>query len=68
LKSSGDWGHVARSINWKEDAIDDVILVDQSPINRTPRSISRVHRVYDGIRDPWRAGPARGLIPRTFSY
>jgi len=47
------------------ELIDDVILVDQSPIGRTPRSKSVTYiKVYDGIREVFFFDPraqARGF-------
>jgi excinuclease ABC subunit A len=52
--------------------IDDVILVDQSPIGRTPRSNPVTYiKVYDGIREVFagtREAKARGFDPSHFSF
>jgi excinuclease ABC subunit A len=52
--------------------LDDVILVDQSPIGRTPRSNPVTYiKVYDGIREAFagtREAQARGLDPSAFSF
>ena len=52
--------------------VDDVILVDQSPIGRTPRSNPVTYiKVYDGIRETFaetREAQARGLDPSHFSF
>src|SRR5206468_11240631 len=52
--------------------IDEVILVDQSPIGRTPRSNPVTYiKVYDAIRETFaatREAQARGLEPSHFSF
>ena len=52
--------------------IDDVILVDQSPIGRTPRSNPVTYiKVYDAIREVFsstREAQARGFDPSHFSF
>ena len=52
--------------------IDDVILVDQSPIGRTPRSNPVTYiKVYDAIRETFantREAQARGFDPSHFSF
>ena len=54
------------------DAISDVVLVDQSPIGRTPRSNPVTYvRAFDEIRNLFAAQPlsrARGYTPTTFSF
>ncbi len=73
-KQKGDWqGHVGAF--HKLDGgqlIDDVILVDQSPIGRTPRSNPVTYiKIYDGIREVFantREAQARGLDPSHFSF
>lgn len=54
--------------NW----IDDVVLVDQSPIGRTPRSNPVTYiKAFDGIRDLFAATPEankRGFGPGHFSF
>jgi len=54
------------------DLIDDVILVDQSPIGRTPRSNPVTYiKVYDGIREAFastREAQAHGFDPSFFSF
>lgn len=54
------------------DLIDDVVMVDQSPIVRTPRSTPAVYiGVFDEIRNLFVAEPsakARGLKPGYFSF
>ena len=73
-KQRGDWqGHVG-AFSKLEGAewIDDVILVDQSPIGRTPRSNPVTYiKVYDGIREVFsstREAQARGFDPSHFSF
>ncbi|HEX8136943.1 MAG TPA: excinuclease ABC subunit UvrA [Pyrinomonadaceae bacterium] len=73
-KQRGDWqGHVGSF--QKLDGgqyIDDVILVDQSPIGRTPRSNPVTYiKVYDAIREAFsqtREAQARGFDPSFFSF
>jgi len=73
-KQRGDWqGHVGAF--QKLDGgqyIDEVILVDQSPIGRTPRSNPVTYiKVYDAIRETFaatREAQARGLEPSHFSF
>jgi excinuclease ABC subunit A len=52
--------------------VDDVILVDQSPIGRTPRSNPVTYiKVYDAIREVFsqtRDAQAKGLDPSHFSF
>jgi excinuclease ABC subunit A len=73
-KQSGDWqGHVGA---YQELAggehIDEVILVDQSPIGRTPRSNPVTYiKVYDAIRETFahtREAQAHGFEPSHFSF
>jgi len=73
-KQSGDWqGHVGayQKIDGAQ-YIDEVILVDQSPIGRTPRSNPVTYiKVYDAIRETFaatREAQARGLEPSHFSF
>jgi excinuclease ABC subunit A len=73
-KLRGDWqGHVG-AFNKLEGGqlIDDVILVDQSPIGRTPRSNPVTYiKVYDSIREVFaqtREAQTRGLDPSHFSF
>ncbi len=73
-KQRGDWqGHVGAYATLEgSQFIDDVILVDQSPIGRTPRSNPVTYiKVYDGIREVFastREAQARGLDPSHFSF
>jgi excinuclease ABC subunit A len=73
-KQRGDWqGHVGafRKLEGGQ-LIDDVILVDQSPIGRTPRSNPVTYiKVYDAIREVFsgtREAQARGFDPSHFSF
>jgi excinuclease ABC subunit A len=73
-KQRGEWqGHVG-AFKKIEGAqfIDDVILVDQSPIGRTPRSNPVTYiKVYDAIREVFantREAQARGFDPSHFSF
>jgi excinuclease ABC subunit A len=73
-KQLGDWqGHVGAFQKLEGgQLIDDVILVDQSPIGRTPRSNPVTYiKVYDGIREVFaqtREAQTRGLDPSHFSF
>ena len=73
-KQRGDWqGHVGAFSRLEGGQfVDDVILVDQSPIGRTPRSNPVTYiKVYDGIREVFaatREAQARGLDPSHFSF
>ncbi len=73
-KQRGDWqGHVGAFHKLEGgNLIDDVILVDQSPIGRTPRSNPVTYiKVYDGIREvlsSTREAQARGFDPSHFSF
>ncbi|HEY6247417.1 MAG TPA: excinuclease ABC subunit UvrA [Pyrinomonadaceae bacterium] len=73
-KLRGEWqGHVG-AFQRLDGAqfIDDVILVDQSPIGRTPRSNPVTYiKVYDAIREVLagtREAQARGFDPSHFSF
>jgi excinuclease ABC subunit A len=73
-KQKGDWqAHVGafRKLEGGQ-LIDDVILVDQSPIGRTPRSNPVTYiKVYDAIREVFsstREAQSRGLAPSHFSF
>ncbi len=73
-KQRGDWqGHVGAFSKLEGgQLIDDVILVDQSPIGRTPRSNPVTYiKVYDAIREVFsstREAQARGFDPSHFSF
>jgi len=73
-KQRGEWqGHVGTFQRLEGgQLIDDVILVDQSPIGRTPRSNPVTYiKVYDAIREVFagtREAQARGLDPSHFSF
>jgi excinuclease ABC subunit A len=73
-KQRGDWqGHVGA---FKDllggQYVDDVILVDQSPIGRTPRSNPVTYiKVYDAIREAFastREAQSHGFDPSFFSF
>jgi len=73
-KQRGDWqGHVGAFTDLAGgQTIDEVILVDQSPIGRTPRSNPVTYiKVYDAIREVFsntRESQARGFDPSFFSF
>jgi excinuclease ABC subunit A len=73
-KQRGEWtGHVGAFTKLDGGLfIDDVILVDQSPIGRTPRSNPVTYiKVYDAIREVFagtREAQARGFEPSHFSF
>ena len=73
-KQRGDWqGHVGAFSKLEgSELVDDVILVDQSPIGRTPRSNPVTYiKVYDAIREVFsstREAQARGFDPSHFSF
>jgi excinuclease ABC subunit A len=73
-KHRGEWqGHVGAFQRIEGgQLIDDVILVDQSPIGRTPRSNPVTYiKVYDAIREALagtREAQARGFDPSHFSF
>ena len=64
---SDDWSELQG-----DDLIDDVILVDQSPIGRTPRSNPVTYiKAFDGIRDLFASLPEskkRGFTAGHFSF
>jgi excinuclease ABC subunit A len=73
-KKRGEWqGHVGhfKEINGAEQ-IDDVILVDQSPIGRTPRSNPVTYiKAYDAIREVFagtNGAKAKGFNSSHFSF
>jgi excinuclease ABC subunit A len=73
-KQRGDWQGPVGAFQKLEGGqfIDDVILVDQSPIGRTPRSNPVTYiKVYDAIREVFsstREAQARGFDPSHFSF
>jgi excinuclease ABC subunit A len=73
-KQRGDWqGHVGGFQKLEGGPlVDDVILVDQSPIGRTPRSNPVTYiKVYDAIREAFsqtREAQAHGFDPSFFSF
>jgi excinuclease ABC subunit A len=73
-KQKGDWqGHVGAFQKLEGgELVDDVILVDQSPIGRTPRSNPVTYiKIYDAIREVFastREAQGRGLEPSHFSF
>ena len=73
-KQRGDWQGAVGAFSRLEggNLIDDVILVDQSPIGRTPRSNPVTYiKVYDAIREVFsstREAQARGFDPSHFSF
>ena len=73
-KQRGEWqGHVGAFQKLEgSHFIDDVILVDQSPIGRTPRSNPVTYiKVYDAIREVFagtREAQTRGFDPSHFSF
>src|SRR5437660_1288989 len=73
-KEKGDWqGHVGAFQKLEgTQYVDDVILVDQSPIGRTPRSNPVTYiKVYDAIRETFsntREAQSRGFDPSHFSF
>jgi excinuclease ABC subunit A len=73
-KQRGEWqGHVGLFKEIKGgDYIDDIILVDQSPIGRTPRSNPVTYiKAYDAIREVFantNLSKAKGYEPSHFSF
>lgn len=73
-KQAGEWqGHVGafQKVEGSQH-IDEVILVDQAPIGRTPRSNPVTYiKVYDAIRETFantREAQSRGFDPSHFSF
>jgi excinuclease ABC subunit A len=73
-KQRGEWQGPVGAFTELEggDWVDDIILVDQSPIGRTPRSNPVTYiKVYDAIRETFahtREAQARGYDPSHFSF
>jgi excinuclease ABC subunit A len=73
-KQRGEWSGPVGSVRKIDGAqfLDDVILVDQSPIGRTPRSNPVTYiKVYDAIRDLFastREAQAHGFDSSHFSF
>jgi excinuclease ABC subunit A len=73
-KQRGEWtGHVGTFAEIKGgNSISDVVLVDQSPIGRTPRSNPITYiKVYDGVREVFsqtREAQAHGYDASHFSF
>jgi len=73
-KKSGEWqGHVGHFKEIKgAELVDDVILVDQSPIGRTPRSNPVTYiKAYDAIREVFagtNGAKAKGFNASHFSF
>ncbi|MBA2734956.1 MAG: excinuclease ABC subunit UvrA [Acidobacteria bacterium] len=73
-KQRGDWQGQVGGFQKLDGGqfIDDVILVDQSPIGRTPRSNPVTYiKVYDGIREAFsqtREAQSHGFDPSFFSF
>ena len=63
-------GEIEQLTGW--EGLDDVVLIDQSPIGRTPRSNPVTYvRAYDEIRTLFASQPlarARDYTPTTFSF
>jgi excinuclease ABC subunit A len=63
-------GQVEQLIGWER--LGDVVLIDQSPIGRTPRSNPVTYiKAFDDLRALYAAAPlarARGYTPATFSF
>jgi excinuclease ABC subunit A len=73
-QNQGDLGHPNVSLDQIEghEFIDEVVLVDQSPIGRTPRSNPVTYiKAFDGIRDLFAGTPEahkRGFAAGHFSF
>ncbi|MDQ3649953.1 MAG: excinuclease ABC subunit UvrA [Acidobacteriota bacterium] len=73
-KQRGDWQGQVGAFQKLDGGqlLDDVILVDQSPIGRTPRSNPVTYiKVYDAIRETFAAtrdAQAKGFDPSHFSF
>ena len=73
-KQRGEWQGAVGSFKELDggDFLNDIILTDQSPIGRTPRSNPVTYiKVYDGIREAFastRESQAHGFDPSYFSF
>ncbi|MBI3950800.1 MAG: excinuclease ABC subunit UvrA, partial [Acidobacteria bacterium] len=73
-KQRDEWNRAVGAVKRVEGGklLDDIIMVDQSPIGRTPRSNPSTYiKAYDGIREAFastREARARGLTPAHFSF
>jgi excinuclease ABC subunit A len=74
LRALGEGAGAAGACDGVEglDRVDDVVLVDRSPIGKSPRSNAVTYlKAFDGIRKIFAALPlsrARGFTPGTFSF
>ncbi|HXF03920.1 MAG TPA: excinuclease ABC subunit UvrA [Blastocatellia bacterium] len=74
MKQRGQWDQPAGAVTSISggEHLKEIILVDQSPIGRTPRSNPATYvKFYDGIRDLFastREARSRGLTPGHFSF
>jgi excinuclease ABC subunit A len=73
-KQRGEWNRAVGAVKKIEgsELLDDIIMVDQSPIGRTPRSNPATYvKAFDGIREVFastKEAQARGLTPAHFSF
>ena len=73
-KQRGEWHQPVGAVKKIEGGhlLDDIVIVDQSPIGRTPRSNPATYvKAFDGIREAFastREARARGLTPAHFSF
>lgn len=74
MRQRGEWDRAVGAVRQVEGIrfLDDIVMVDQSPIGRTPRSNPATYmKAYDGIREAFastREAKARGLTPAHFSF
>ncbi|MCS6803721.1 MAG: excinuclease ABC subunit UvrA [Acidobacteriota bacterium] len=74
MRQRGEWDRAVGAVRSVEGIrfLDDIVMVDQSPIGRTPRSNPATYtKAYDGIREAFastREAKARGLTPAHFSF